>query len=180
MWLLGRLELQGARDVAVRSRRADEWWVNVCTFGSRMSLLRPGPFHEKVCIFCWGQIREMCSWFKGALLSSHTTTAPSVFHLAKHPSCFWSRCLRRRGFLEGKDLISKPQWAPWHCGKTWKQQQFLLWLKQELCSPSTLIMQLLHLSPGFTWQDDYTQHVMAQELLNLPSPQHLDASSTAR
>ncbi|XP_044909024.1 receptor-type tyrosine-protein phosphatase N2 isoform X5 [Felis catus] len=33
---------------------------------------------------------------------------------------------------------------------------------------------------GFTWQDDYTQHVMAQELLNLPSPQHLDASSTAR
>uniref|UniRef100_A0A667GXK4 Protein-tyrosine phosphatase receptor IA-2 ectodomain domain-containing protein n=1 Tax=Lynx canadensis TaxID=61383 RepID=A0A667GXK4_LYNCA len=41
-------------------------------------------------------------------------------------------------------------------------------------------MQLLHLSPGFTWQDDYTQHVMAQELLNLPSPQHLDASSTAR
>ncbi|XP_004403544.1 PREDICTED: receptor-type tyrosine-protein phosphatase N2, partial [Odobenus rosmarus divergens] len=35
---------------------------------------------------------------------------------------------------------------------------------------------------GFTWQDDYTQHVMAQELSTLPHtyPQHLEASDTAR
>ncbi|XP_045648170.1 receptor-type tyrosine-protein phosphatase N2 [Ursus americanus] len=35
---------------------------------------------------------------------------------------------------------------------------------------------------GFTWQDDYTQHVMAQELSNLPHayPRHLEASDTAR
>nr|XP_048293653.1 receptor-type tyrosine-protein phosphatase N2 [Myodes glareolus] len=35
---------------------------------------------------------------------------------------------------------------------------------------------------GFTWQDDYTQHVMAQELANLPKayPWHRDASSPAR
>ncbi|XP_059028387.1 receptor-type tyrosine-protein phosphatase N2 isoform X2 [Mustela lutreola] len=35
---------------------------------------------------------------------------------------------------------------------------------------------------GFTWQDDYTQRVMAQELSDLPHayPRHLDASDTAR
>ncbi|KAL1791250.1 receptor-type tyrosine-protein phosphatase N2 [Sigmodon hispidus] len=35
---------------------------------------------------------------------------------------------------------------------------------------------------GFTWQDDYTQHVMAQELANLPKahPWHGEASSPAR
>ncbi|XP_008845500.1 receptor-type tyrosine-protein phosphatase N2 [Nannospalax galili] len=35
---------------------------------------------------------------------------------------------------------------------------------------------------GFTWQDDYTQHVMAQELANLPKtyPWHPEASSPAR
>lgn len=35
---------------------------------------------------------------------------------------------------------------------------------------------------GFTWRDDYTQHVMAQELANLPKtyPRHPEASSSAR
>nr|XP_023495955.1 receptor-type tyrosine-protein phosphatase N2 isoform X2 [Equus caballus] len=35
---------------------------------------------------------------------------------------------------------------------------------------------------GFTWQDDYTQHVMAQELSNLPKtyPQHPESSNPAR
>ncbi|XP_058516636.1 receptor-type tyrosine-protein phosphatase N2 [Ochotona princeps] len=35
---------------------------------------------------------------------------------------------------------------------------------------------------GFTWQDDYTQHVMAQELANLPKtyPRHPEAPSSAR
>uniref|UniRef100_UPI001E1B1BDF receptor-type tyrosine-protein phosphatase N2 n=1 Tax=Jaculus jaculus TaxID=51337 RepID=UPI001E1B1BDF len=35
---------------------------------------------------------------------------------------------------------------------------------------------------GYTWQDDYTQHVMAQELANLPkaSPWHPEASSPVR
>ncbi|XP_058153601.1 receptor-type tyrosine-protein phosphatase N2 isoform X2 [Dasypus novemcinctus] len=35
---------------------------------------------------------------------------------------------------------------------------------------------------GFTWQDEYTQHVMAQELSNLPKthPRHLETSSRER
>ncbi|XP_008063036.2 receptor-type tyrosine-protein phosphatase N2-like, partial [Carlito syrichta] len=46
-----------------------------------------------------------------------------------------------------------------------------------------LIIQFLQLfSTGFTWQDDYTQYVMAQELANLPKsyPRHPEASSLAR
>uniref|UniRef100_A0A9L0T4W6 Protein tyrosine phosphatase receptor type N2 n=1 Tax=Equus caballus TaxID=9796 RepID=A0A9L0T4W6_HORSE len=45
-----------------------------------------------------------------------------------------------------------------------------------LCRPSETCVD------GFTWQDDYTQHVMAQELSNLPKtyPQHPESSNPAR